>query len=257
MLQKCMILMLLVSSAYAAPNGYMRRNQDDTIDMIASRAVVDDVVAAGDIYVGDDLTVTGSVTAADLTLDEDLIFSKTSTTSRIIDATSTTNIYNDVNFSVSALNPGASGAQLKVDSGSNTVKQLSLEMDDGELVYVNVQMPHEWVAGSTVFPHFHWQPQLDNAVTNVWITTYEIADGNQDFSPQVQVTSTNIIAAGNQWQHKLMNVPSGGIDMTGYEGPSTIIRMRFELDSTTDPDIDILGFDVHVRCGGSPVPYNP
>lgn len=44
--------------------------------------------------------------------------------------------------------------------------------------------------------------------------------------------------------------------MTTNLGPSTIVKMRFELLGAAE-DVHVLGFDVHYRYGGSPVTYNP
>lgn len=49
---------------------------------------------------------------------------------------------------------------------------------------------------------------------------------------------------------------TNGIPMTGLNGPSTLIRARFVLLSTSGAT-DVLQFDVHARHGGAPVTYAP
>lgn len=196
------------------------------------------------------LDVGGTINAERLTLDD------TAPANRIIDATVATNIYNDINFGVSALQFGPTAPALVYDSGPSS-DLLALEMDPGDVFMVNPQMNHTWVTNTTVYPHIHWQPQVDTAYTNTYIIGYSVADIGDDFPATTYVTNTIVTAAGNQWAHIMSNIPTNGIPMTGFDGPSTVIRMRVELDASNQANIHVTNFDVHYRWGGSPVPYSP
>ena len=37
-----------------------------------------------------------------------------------------------------------------------------------EYVYIAAQMPHDWVAGGSIYPHAHWMPTTTNTGTVVW-----------------------------------------------------------------------------------------
>ena len=177
-------------------------------------------------------------------------------TGRLIDATGSTNSWNDINFVLTTLKNNGTVVQDSGPSGFGT----ALELDAGELFTVNPQMPHDWIAGSTIFPHVHIMPQTDVEFTIGWLTDYSFADIGSDFPAKTQVATEYVVPAGSQWKHMLINLPAAGIDMSGADGPSTVIQLRHELDSCTggtDSDVHIIGYDVHYRWGGSPVPYIP
>ena len=174
---------------------------------------------------------------------------------RLINGTSATNIYNDINFVLTTLKNNGTTVQDSGPSGFGT----ALELDVGEFFTVNPQMPHEWIAGTTVFPHLHIMPQTDVEFTIGWKTSYSIADIGGVFPlGTIDAATETVIPAGSQWKHLLINLPAAGIDMSAFAGTSTVLQLKHELDSCTGgtaADAHIIGYDVHYRWGGSPVPY--
>ena len=168
---------------------------------------------------------------------------------RTVDMTVQTNVYDDIVFEASAVNPvGIVDAATLVDTSGQSADQLALVFAANRLMLVAAQMPHTWNEGTTVYPHLHFEVQIANAVTNVWKIDYSIADIDGTFPASTHVTNQITFAAGSQWKHFLMNVPTNGISMTGKH-KSAIIRLRYTLLSTTE-SMHLVSFDVHYRYSG-------
>jgi hypothetical protein len=177
---------------------------------------------------------------------------------RALDITAMDNVWDDLRYEASVLGPPGSGSLLGTSGQSGD--QLALEMNDTpspESFFVNVQMPHTWIAGTTIYPHIHVEPQTANANNTTWTVNYSISDINGTFPADTSAAGqTANIGAGNQWKHLIFNLPNAGISMAGKAGPSTIVRMKFTV-TAADEALHVLSFDVHFRCGGTPVPYTP
>jgi len=177
---------------------------------------------------------------------------------RYLDMTATDEVYNDINFNISTLNPVGVGspATIVVTSGQSGI-DYALRYTVNNTLYAVVQLPHYWIPGTRVYPHIHVQPQTANINAVSWAGWYSIADIGGVFpAPTAIGVFATGIAAGNQWKHLLLPMPPGGIDMTGFTGPSAIIRLKFEVAAVSET-FDVIGFDVHYRWGGSPVVYSP
>jgi len=177
---------------------------------------------------------------------------------RYLDMTASNEVFEDINFNIESLNPVGIGspATLVVTSGQSGI-DVALQYTTNNTLYVAVQMPHTWAPGTRVYPHIHVQPQLNILNTIVWDGWYSISDLNGTFPVSTHIGAFNTnIAAGNQWKHLLMPMPPGGIDMTGFAGPSTILRLKFQVTSVTNI-FHAISFDVHYQWGGSPVVYPP
>jgi len=177
---------------------------------------------------------------------------------RFLDMTASTEVYEDINFNIESLNPVGVGspATVVVTSGQSGI-DVALQFTTNNTLYVPVQMPHTWVPGSRVHPHIHIQPQLNTANTIVWDGWYSISDIGSTFPASTNIGAFNTnIPAGSQWKHLLLPLPPGGIDMTGFDGPSTILRLKFQVTASTNV-FHVISFDVHYRWGGSPVIYAP
>lgn len=170
---------------------------------------------------------------------------------------SSTNLYDDLMYFVNDLNPpgGLTGPTIVGTSGRDS-ESLSAVFNTDDTAILTAQMPHTWVAGSTIFPHWHIEPQTTAAVTNVWRVKYSVADIGGQFPAWTVTTNTTIIPASNQWAHWLVSVPANGIPMTGKTGPSTAVKIRLEMISS-NVDTHVIAADVHYRVGGSPAAYNP
>jgi hypothetical protein len=177
---------------------------------------------------------------------------------RFLDMTASNEVFEDIVFPIATLNPVGIGspANLVATSGQSGL-DMALEYTTNNTLYVAAQMPHTWNPGTDVFPHIHIQPQFNILNTIQWQGWYSISDLNGTFPVSTAIAPFNTnIPAGNQWKHLLMAMPPAGISMAGFAGPSTIVRLKFQVVSVTNP-FHAISFDVHYEWGGSPVVYPP
>ena len=179
---------------------------------------------------------------------------------------SATNLWDDLRFPPQALNPVGLTEAAKLSSawGPNSNK-LSLTFEDGQIqcFFANVQLPHDYLTNTTVFPHFHFSPNNNTASGNlVFKTSYTWANMGQTFGPETLVTNVIAIASGIQWKHLMVTAPTGGIAPPSNAGNfSSMIIMRVERLGNDSADtypatIDMLEYDVHYLSRGMPVPFN-
>jgi hypothetical protein len=184
-----------------------------------------------------------------------LVFSK-SQADRLIDMTSSTNVYEDIVFPLTTLNPpGLESPAVLISTNGPSGDQMALYTSANDVLFVVAQMPHTWTAGTRIYPHIHHTPASANPVTNVWRIAYTMSDINGTL-PSSTVVTNRVITPAGQWAHRLNDVPTNGIDMAATVGPSTIISLKYTLLSTSEP-LRIKSYDVHYRWGGSPVVFNP
>jgi hypothetical protein len=168
--------------------------------------------------------------------------------------------WDDLVFPPASLNPpgGANGAVLLETSGQGTPGQLALRFTAGagDTIWITVQMAHTWVPGTRIYPHMHVQPQTTTGFNMTWVTRYSISDIFGTFPDSTQVSEVIAMPDNRQWRHHIFNLPSTGIDMSAYAGPSTIIRLRYELTVAAEA-VDLVSFDVHFLKTISPVAFNP
>lgn len=203
------------------------------------------------------LGVSNGVAAAGNVTASNVVASATGGTTRAVDGSSQTNAYDDLQYSITTLNPaGLESAGTLVGNSGQSGSQLALELDDDNVIWMPIQLSHSWVPGTSIFPHLHVQPQTAAAINMVWRIAYSVSDVNGTFPADTVATNAYTIAAGNQWKHMLVNLPTNGISMSGVVGPSAAVRMKITLLSTDVP-VHVIFADAHVRTGGSPTPYNP
>ena len=119
--------------------------------------------------------------------------------------------------------------------------------------WVNVQLPHTWVPRSTVHPHIHVSEQTANANNLVFTVAYTIAEINGTFPLDTTVAAMAAsVPAGSQYKHLVFDLPEGGIDMSAFSTPSTILRFHYTL--TSGGPIDVVSFDCHIFKTVSPTP---
>lgn len=208
------------------------------------------ITTRSNLFVKDRAWVTNTLTASNF------VATVTGGTNRAVNWTSQTNAYEDIIFSIALLNPpGSVNPGTLVWTNGPSTDQMAIVFGNGEQFHVTPQLGHTWVAGTTIFPHVHCEPQTANSITNTWEIYYSIADIGGTFPVSTAVTNTVIIPASSQYKHTLVSLPTNGISMATFNGPSTKLKMRYVLRTTSEP-LHVLDFDIHYRTGGSPVPYN-
>lgn len=149
--------------------------------------------------------------------------------------------------------PGISGPQLWYFRNGQGLESMSFQ----------VQLPHSWVEGTTIYPHLHWIPRGNNVAGNVeWNLDYSWA--NYDAST-VQVfpaaTTSTVVASpasGRLVQngHYITALTTGnaGIDGTGKKISSVLIcRIWRNSDNAADTyneDAGVLFMDFHIQIDG-------
>ncbi len=83
---------------------------------------------------------------------------------------------------------------------------------EGELFF-DVQMPHGWVEGTTIYPHIHWAPSTTGSGNVIWYLEYTWANYQGTFGTPTDINSGAITAGGTAFKHLISSIPSsGGID---------------------------------------------
>lgn len=172
--------------------------------------------------------------------------------------------YDDLVFPPTSLGfAGGTNPAIQVgDSGpSNDQAALRVTAPNANNFWITAQMSHFWIAGTRIYPHIHVQPQSDVAASvSTFTMRYTIADINGTFQsstvlPNLQFT----IPANSAYKHFLFDLPEPGLDMSAFAGPSTVVRMKFTMNSITSlVSLDVLSFDIHYMRAISPlIPFVP
>ena len=115
----------------------------------------------------------------------------------------------------------------------------------------SIHMLHDFVAGSTIFPHLHWGHNEASPSGNVrWGLEYSFAKGHdlQAFPASSEIILTQ--AAGVQYTHQLIE-DATGISSANLE-PDSILNFRLfrdpaHVDDTFTGDAFIFHVDMHVE----------
>ena len=220
--------------------GWQRLSPDCRITSVGYALAANSIAATN-------LTVAGPITASDFVV-------------------TATNLWEDLRFPPQAVNPVGvvEPAGLSSTWGPNGNK-LSLTFEEGQTqcFFVNVQLPHDYLTNTTVFPHFHFSPNNNNAGGDLLFkTSYTWANMGQTFGSETLVTNVITIAPNIRWKHLMITAPTAGIAPPGNAGNfSSMLIMRIERLGRDGADtypgtIDLLEYDIHYLSRGMPVPFN-
>ena len=137
------------------------------------------------------------------------------------------------------------------DSSSMGIKALAFPPDKITEIDGSEQLPHEWVEGSTVYPHAHIVAPdgLSGDITfkfeYTWCDMQEVMD---IVSQSITVTVPN---DSTPRKHVIVHLPPVGIDGTGKK-ISSVFKYCFARLGTEDTDtyqskVFLLEFDIHVE----------
>lgn len=104
-------------------------------------------------------------------------------------------------------------------------------------VWFNVQMPHGWKEGTTVYPHVHWVNKTAGGAGHVvrWGLEYTMASRGSVFPATVTIYTTTINAGDITVQNSHMRSSFASISMTG-KTVSTVISCRLFRNSSDAGD---------------------
>lgn len=169
-------------------------------------------------------------------------------------ATNTTvNIIDDLRVTI---DKGTNSAQLGSLTGIAGPEIWFFRNGSGvEAMSFTLQLPHNWKAGTTIYPHIHWVPKTSGAGNVQWNLDYTWADLNEATPATFPaVTTSSVIVTGPFTinQHLLSDLTAGniGIDGTG-KNYSSILICRIWRDSglagdTYNGDAGGLSIDFHI-----------
>ena len=117
-----------------------------------------------------------------------------------------------------------------------------------ESVYIIAQMPHDWVAGSFIYPHVHWSPTTTNTGDVYWVMNYKWTNIDAVDAGSVSVRTIIQAGAGTAYTHQYAEFTSG-IDGTGKTTSSIlsiqIYRKANDAADTYTGDALLKEFDIH------------
>lgn len=126
---------------------------------------------------------------------------------------------------------------------------------EGDELMFQVQLPHTWKPGTTVYPHVHWAIPTAGAgggAENVqWELDYMLADGGEAFPAAPTVVSSDIVDVQNDAVRMsyLTDTPAAGLDLSSYE-ESVIISCLLKRKAVANPygsDVVMMSFDFHIE----------
>jgi len=116
-----------------------------------------------------------------------------------------------------------------------------------EYIYINAQMPHDWVAGSTIYPHVHWMPTTTNTGAVRWLLAYKWTNMDDVLAGSFSYVAINQAGTGTAYTHQYAEMTA--IAGTGKTTSSiiTIVLSREATngDDTYTGDALLKEFDIH------------
>ena len=139
------------------------------------------------------------------------------------------------------------GANLKPDFDTANVGLLFPQNNTDERIYMIVQLPHAWLAGSNLEAHVHWI--MDTLAFPVWEMHYKWTnmDGEEAAGFDTLTGDTALFGYTSGNKHQLTKL--GSIDATGKTLSSILVIKFFRNDNIVTGDIRALEFDLHYKVG--------
>lgn len=134
--------------------------------------------------------------------------------------------------------------------GNANFLALNFSNSTADEVQFNVQMPHSWREGSTIYPHVHFSPwavSAGSAAAQFRLEYYSANVGDVFSAASGSLNLTETWYGDGQWRHYIATSASG-LDMTNVT-LSSILKCRLYRDNTVTNNyankISFLYFDIH------------
>ena len=136
------------------------------------------------------------------------------------------------------------GLTSKPDFDTTDVVLLFPQNDTTEIAYINAEMPHAWLAGSTIYPHVHIiQEANQQAVFKMDYRWYNIGDTvPASWTTYTMNTYSTTYTSGSI--HQLL-YGSSGISGTGKTESSVLQIKLYRDDNVYTGDVKLIEFDIH------------
>lgn len=112
-------------------------------------------------------------------------------------------------------------------------------------IFFEVQMPHGWKEGTTIYPHVHWASAVGSTVTTVtWGLDYTWVNINEAITIPTTI-STDVAGPFTALQQKINNIGLGIVGTNKKISSILLCRLyRPAADTNTDACF-LLAFDIH------------
>ena len=162
------------------------------------------------------------------------------------------------NYSFSTTGPSA--PSLTAVTNGSVIQELAF--DNNDILYAQVQFPHNLAITNAAFPVFYWEPHVHFSTigtigpvnSNVtWRIEWEVASINGAFTNRG--TNTATMGVTNDFTHRVLEL--GHITNSPPLGISAVFRCRLTRpasalrDYGTGHDVLLDGFDLHVPVGNA------
>lgn len=136
--------------------------------------------------------------------------------------------------------------QVRDDGGSSTgvfawefqdISNSSLEQE----LFFEIQMPHSWQEGTSIYPHVHWGPATTDIGTVRWGLEYTIASVNDTFGQTTILYDDAEITEASQYK-QLIPAGFGEVDMSDYRISAIILGRLFRNSSHGNDDLEASAF---------------
>lgn len=118
-----------------------------------------------------------------------------------------------------------------------------------EEVHGSIQLPHDYIAGSTLRPHVHFSFATNPAAaaTVIWGLEYSICSVNGVYAASTTVTATYTAAGDEAFKHCVLGF--GDVTGTGLRESCIMLARIYRSGGTSAPEPALLSFDIHYQRG--------
>lgn len=168
--------------------------------------------------------------------------------------------WDDIRTSATTVNPPGLASDPDRDTSDGT---LLFDASGTELIFIEIQMPHDWKEEDDIHPHIHWCKTTSATGDVVWQLEYKHfpinAVGDSSFTSLGEKYTAEFTEQDTEDWHQITSL--GYMDMTG-KGDSHVIlfklsRIGSSSNDTYGADAKMLSFDIHYRrdSRGSVIEY--
>lgn len=114
-------------------------------------------------------------------------------------------------------------------------------------IFFEIQMPHSWREGTTIYPHVHWASNGTSTSNVTWGLSYEWQNINGIFGGAYSTITNSVAASGVAKRQQISNINDTGITESDKK-ISSMILCRLYRSGNSDANNDecfLLAFDVH------------
>lgn len=170
--------------------------------------------------------------------------------------------WNDTMVPAFSVRTGATAPDLESGFGGDSA--LYYYAFDGssqtEYVFFEVQIPHDYVEGTTIYPHVHFSPTTTGTGGVKFALTYQWSSIGGDFGSSHTLPLCYNVTANSQWKHLMCydTTRTSGVRSTisgTGKGISSILYCKLarpfdDPNDTLAADVAFLGFDIHYETDG-------